>query len=514
MSYDGEGERVGRKTSLGHTEAIERDALGARSRTLLDGQHWLGHTSDALGREVARLLPGGGRIETGFDALGRVARRRGLDRTVGAPSTTGQPDWADVKGRRVTADTSYRYAPDGELVEVLDLARGKTEYRYDPVGQLLAMVPAQAREELFRFDPRGNIHEADPGAPARVYGKGNRLLQKGDTHYRWDDDGRLVEKRVKKDDGDEEVWRYRWDGAGLLHEVERPDRSVVRFGYDPFARRVAKELLEPRGGGGFERVSRTRFVWDGDVLAHELREQATARGDPVVAERTYLYEDDSFEPVAHHEGDRWVHYVNDQIGSPERLLDGDGGVICELRRSAWGLTEVRRGDQAETPIRFQGQYADDETGLNYNRWRYYDSDAGRFASADPAGLEGGRHFFTCAFNLQRWIDPRGLVEGIYEFPVIDPATGKVQKYHGQSNDIDRRLKEHDRDPKKVRAQGPPKITPMPGSTQTQRETAEHNAIQGTTGGMAARKCDAVANKKDPLGKKRRDQAGLPHPRRK
>ncbi|RLB57921.1 MAG: hypothetical protein DRI90_17400 [Deltaproteobacteria bacterium] len=197
VSYDAEGERVGRKTSLGHTEAVERDLLGARSRTLLDGQHWLGHTSDALGREVARLLPGGGRIETGFDPLGRVARRRGLDRTAGEPTPTGQPDWLGVRGRSVTVDTSYRYSSDGELVEALDQTRGRTAYRYDPVGQLLAMLPEQARAELFRFDPRGNLHESDPEAPARVYGKGNRLLQKGDTAYRWDDDGRLVEKRIK-----------------------------------------------------------------------------------------------------------------------------------------------------------------------------------------------------------------------------------------------------------------------------------------------------------------------------
>ena len=60
---------------------------------------------------------------------------------------------------------------------------------YDPIGQLLAMVPDQGKAELFRFDPRGNIYEAGPGAPLRVYGKGNRLLRKGDTLYTWDDDG-------------------------------------------------------------------------------------------------------------------------------------------------------------------------------------------------------------------------------------------------------------------------------------------------------------------------------------
>ena len=186
----------------------------------------------------------------------------------------GQPDWVGPIARGVSVDTRYRYSADGELVEALDLARGTTEYRYDPVGQLLAMVPQQARQELFRFDPRGNLYEADASAPQRTYGKGNRLLQKGDTHYRWDDDGRLIEKRIKKAGADDEVWLYRWDAAGLLREVERPDGAVVRFAYDPFARRVAKEVREPRGLLAHSTVSRTRFVWDGTILAHEICEPA------------------------------------------------------------------------------------------------------------------------------------------------------------------------------------------------------------------------------------------------
>jgi uncharacterized protein RhaS with RHS repeats len=40
----------------------------------------------------------------------------------------------------------------------------------------------------------------------------------------------------------------------------------------------------------------------------------------------------------------------------------------------------------EQPFRFQGQLFDEETGLHYNRFRYYDPDVGRFVSQDPIGL--------------------------------------------------------------------------------------------------------------------------------
>ncbi len=114
--------------------------------------------------------------------------------------------------------------------------------------------------------------------------------------------------------------------------------------------------------------------------------------------------------MAHQEDGRWVHYVNDQIGTPERLLENGGDVACELRRSAWGQTEVLPGAKASTPIRFQGQYADEETGLCYNRWRYFEADAGRFTSGDPIGLAGGCNEFDIGPNTFRWSDPLGLAK--------------------------------------------------------------------------------------------------------
>ena len=435
VAHDGGPHRVELETSLGHTVAVDRDLGGARQRTLLDGTHWLGHANDALGREVTRLLPAGGRIETGFDALGHVARRRALERSAtGTDPSMTPPDWESGGARGVTADTSYHVSADGELAETHDLGHGTSGYRYDPVGRLLAMVPEQARQELFRVDPCGNIHEADLGAAPRVYSKGNRLLAKGDARYVWDRDGRLEEKRIAHAGGADEVWRYRWNSAGLLREVLRPDRSLVRFSYDPFARRVEKELLEPTPGGSYERVAYTRFVWDGDVLAHEIRRHAEASGDPVVQERTYVHGDRSAAPIAHRENGRWVHYLNDPIGTPSRLLDDSGTVACELRRSAWGKTEALPSGEASTSIRFPGQYADAETGLNYNRWRYYDADSARYLSPDCIGLNGGLNSHRFVPNAQMWVDRLGLsgardcgkyktkeMEEMYKD--IDPAQG-------------------------------------------------------------------------------------------
>ena len=60
------------------------------------------------------------------------------------------------------------------------------------------------------------------------------------------------------------------------------------------------------------------------------------------------------------------------------------------------------------PIKFQGQFFDGDTGLHYNRFRYYDSDVGMFISRDPIELMGGFNVFAYAPNPVGWIDPWGL----------------------------------------------------------------------------------------------------------
>ncbi|MDH0893365.1 RHS repeat-associated core domain-containing protein [Pseudomonas sp. GD03985] len=69
-----------------------------------------------------------------------------------------------------------------------------------------------------------------------------------------------------------------------------------------------------------------------------------------------------------------------------------------------GNVQIQRWEEQETPveqnIRFLGQYYDQETGLHYNRFRYYDPDCGRFVSQDPIGLQGGA--ITIVTRRIRW----------------------------------------------------------------------------------------------------------------
>ncbi|MDA8443447.1 RHS repeat-associated core domain-containing protein, partial [Paracidovorax valerianellae] len=59
---------------------------------------------------------------------------------------------------------------------------------------------------------------------------------------------------------------------------------------------------------------------------------------------------------------------------------------------------------------FQGQQLDAETGLHYNRFRYYDPTIGQYVTQDPIGLNGGVNKSSYPINPMNWVDPLGLAE--------------------------------------------------------------------------------------------------------
>ena len=63
------------------------------------------------------------------------------------------------------------------------------------------------------------------------------------------------------------------------------------------------------------------------------------------------------------------------------------------------------------PIRFQGQWEDAESGLYYNRFRYYEPLAGQYASPDPIGIDGGFRSQQIFISPSVFIDPLGLASG-------------------------------------------------------------------------------------------------------
>ena len=97
------------------------------------------------------------------------------------------------------------------------------------------------------------------------------------------------------------------------------------------------------------------------------------------------------------------------IGILREMTDEEGNIVWSGDYSVWGkLTqEGRLKLDIHQPFRLQNQYYDEETGLHYNFFRYYDPEIGRFTQQDPIRLAGGESLYIYAFNISRWTDVLG-----------------------------------------------------------------------------------------------------------
>jgi RHS repeat-associated protein len=144
-------------------------------------------------------------------------------------------------------------------------------------------------------------------------------------------------------------------------------------------------------------------------------------------------------------GDRRFTVVTDHLGAPSALVDEDGVEVWAAELGAYGQRRATSGDPAACPFRWPGQYEDAETGLHYNRFRYYDPEGGLYLSQDPIRLRGGARLYAYAPDPTTLIDPLGLVHedepGYSVYVLVDVASGDPY-YVGISNDPERRGPEH------------------------------------------------------------------------
>ncbi len=163
----------------------------------------------------------------------------------------------------------------------------------------------------------------------------------------------------------------------------------------------------------------TRFLWQGYRLLQDQQDQQESG-----LCSTYVYDpNEAWSPLARvdHLRDQRsgeIYWFNTDLnGVPLEVTDecgavrwsGQYGSFGEVRHQSEGFSRVvNRTAMAHQPLRYAGQYADGETGLHYNLFRYYDPQVGRFIVHDPIGLNGGWNLYQHGPNPLIWIDPLGL----------------------------------------------------------------------------------------------------------
>jgi RHS repeat-associated protein len=226
----------------------------------------------------------------------------------------------------------------------------------------------------------------------------------------------------------------------------------VAFGYDALGRRVRKTF----------RGQSTKWVWDGNVPLHEwvegklepLVEPEVAHlwsADPLIKKReaeleaqlaqappergskqspiTWLFEPESFAPLAKLVSGQQFSILTDHLGTPVLMSDEQGKAVWSTQHSVYGELRSLTGPRHACPFRWPGQYEDLETALYYNRFRYYDPEAGQYCTQDPIRISGGTNLSAYVADPLVWTDPLGL-------NACGPSVRKKARALREGNDVE------------------------------------------------------------------------------
>jgi RHS repeat-associated protein len=127
------------------------------------------------------------------------------------------------------------------------------------------------------------------------------------------------------------------------------------------------------------------------------------------------------------EGTEYYFYHNDHLGTPQKMTAINGAVVWGANYESFGKASVDGSLKVTNNLRYPGQYFDQETGLHYNFYRYYDPVSGRYFRIDPIGLisiimktdainfgkKSVNMYLYANNNTVSFIDPLGLKDTTY-----------------------------------------------------------------------------------------------------
>ncbi|MDF0848007.1 RHS repeat protein, partial [Escherichia coli] len=372
--------------------------------------------------------------EYGYSATGRLESVRTLapDLDIRIPYAT-DPAGNRLPDPELHPDSTLTAWPDNRIAEDAHYV-----YHYDEYGRLT--------EKTDRI-PTGVIRTDDERTHHYHYDSQHRLvfhtrIQHGEplveSRYLYDPLGRRMAKRVWRRERDltgwmslsrkpEETW-YGWDGDRLT--TVQTDTTRIQTVYQPgsFAplirietdngerekaqcRSLAEKLQQEGSEDGHGVVFPAELVGLLDRLEGEIRANCVSSESRqwlaqcgLTVERLAA----QIEPV--YLPERKIHlYHCDHRGLPLALISEDGNTAWSAEYDEWGnqLNE-ENPHHLHQPYRLPGQQYDKESGLYYNRNRYYDPLQGRYITQDPIGLEGGWSLYAYPLNPVNGIDPLGL----------------------------------------------------------------------------------------------------------
>ncbi|EFG1229572.1 RHS element core protein [Escherichia albertii] len=392
--------------------------------------------------------------EYGYSATGRLESVR----TTAANLDIRIPYATDPAGNRLPdpelhPDSTLTAWPDNRITEDAHYL-----YRYDRYGRLTEKTDRIPAGVIRTDDERTHYYHYDSQHRLVFYTRIQHEEALVESRYFYDPLGRRTGKQVWRRERDLTGWMslsrkpevtwYGWDGDRLttiqtqqsrIQTVYQPGSFIplIRIEtengvLDKTPRRSLAEKLQLEGSEDGHGV-----VFPAELVRRLDRLEGEIRADRVSDEsRTWLaqcglaVEQLAKQVEPEYTPERRLHlYHCDHRGLPLALISNEGATEWRGEYDEWGnqLNEENL-QQLYQPYRLPGQQYDDESGLCYNRNRYYDPLQGRYITQDPIGLDGGLNPYPYSLNPIEYIDPLGLEQ------LLLPSPG--QKAAGQSCVID------------------------------------------------------------------------------
>ena len=292
----------------------------------------------------------------------------------------------DVHGSTVLASEAVIYDAASRITEVAtDLST--TTYSYDNINELVsaANFVNAAQDENFAYDPTGNRSSAD--GESVTTGVANQLQSDGVYDYTYDAEGNLI---VRTEIATGETRNFQWDYRNRLVAVTDKDASgnilaQTTYTYDVFDRRIAKAVDTDVQASS--KPVLTQFVYDGSNILLEFSGLDPLNSKPSMH---YLYGPAVDQIMAQDAGGGQTNWLlADHLGSISEVLDNSGSIVDRLVYDSFGNVTSQSNASAGSRYGFAGREFDAETGLYFNRSRYYDPMTGRFINQDSSRFAGG-----------------------------------------------------------------------------------------------------------------------------
>ena len=251
-----------------------------------------------------------------------------------------------------------------------------TSYEYDTVNRLKRLKHSSASQtiedlqygyngddEISSISSLNSATLLPTAKTATSANEANRISQFGNASYNFDDKGQTT---TKTDSIGATV--YNWDARGRMTSANLPNGQTVSYSYDALGRRSARTANNQT----------TSFVYDGQDVVQD-KTASSVQADYING----LGIDDKLK-VSNTSGS--LYFLKDHLGSTQGLTGVSGSVAEWQRYEAFGQSSV---SNSLTRYGYTGRERDEQTGLNYYRARWYDTEQGRFISQDPIGFKSG-----------------------------------------------------------------------------------------------------------------------------